>query len=110
MRLAIENYWHPRHLWFLLQVSPNYMQSVNLRRGLRLAFLCLATAMTGNLWSQSEPNTRTAADSVITFNEIMYHPAGDDPKAEWVELYNQMSINMDISKWRITGAIDFQFP
>ncbi|HTG43286.1 MAG TPA: lamin tail domain-containing protein, partial [Verrucomicrobiae bacterium] len=56
------------------------------------------------------PNTRTAADSVITFNEIMYHPAGDDSGLEWIELHNQMSLNMDISNWRIEGGIDFQFP
>src|SRR5262245_45680348 len=45
--------------------------------------------------SAAEPNTTTAADSVISFNEVMYHPAGDDPALEWIELYNQMSVNMD---------------
>lgn len=58
----------------------------------------------------SQPNTDTAADSVITFNEIMYHPTGDDPRMEWLELYNQMSVNMDISNWRVEGGIDFRFP
>jgi len=56
------------------------------------------------------PDTTSAADSVITFNEIMYHPTKDDTSGEWLELYNQMSINMDISNWRITGGIDFRFP
>lgn len=60
--------------------------------------------------SNSKPNTTTAADSVITFNEIMYHPAGDDPRLEWIELYNQMSVNMDVSNWRIEGGIEFRFP
>jgi hypothetical protein len=58
----------------------------------------------------SEPNTTTAADSVITINEIMYHPVGDEPAMEWVELYNQMSVNVDISGWTVRGGIDFQFP
>src|SRR5436190_4643066 len=53
--------------------------------------------------ADSVPDTNSAADSVITFNEIMYHPVKDDPSGEWIELYNQMSINMDISNWRITG-------
>ncbi len=36
--------------------------------------------------SFSTPDTTTAADSVVTFNEIMYHPAGGSPAVEWVEL------------------------
>jgi hypothetical protein len=58
----------------------------------------------------SQPDTVTAADSVVTFNEIMYRPAGDDDGLEWVELHNQMSVDMDISNWRIEGGVDFQFP
>ena len=29
---------------------------------------------------------------------------------EWVELYNQMSVNMDVSHWALTGGVEFQFP
>jgi hypothetical protein len=60
--------------------------------------------------SSSQPDTTTAADSIVTFNEIMYHPAGDDPALEWVELYNQMSVDIELSNWRIEGGIDFSFP
>ena len=37
-----------------------------------------------------------AVDTTTIFNEVMYHPAnaGD---AEWIELRNVMSINMDLS-------------
>jgi hypothetical protein len=59
---------------------------------------------------RSEPNTTTAAGSVTTINEIMYHPAGDDPGMEWLEVHNQMSVNLDISGWRLEGGIEFQFP
>src|SRR6266542_4335888 len=58
----------------------------------------------------SKPDITTAADSVVTFNEIMYHPAGDDPALEWIELYNQMSVDIDLSDWRIEGGIDYRFP
>src|SRR6266496_3858787 len=58
----------------------------------------------------SKPDITTASDSVVTFNEIMYHPAGDNPALEWIELYNQMSVDIDLSGWRIEGGIDFQFP
>ena len=50
-----------------------------------------------------------AVDTTTVFNEIMYHPAGPaDP--EWIELYNQMAVNMDLSGWKITGGVNFTFP
>ena len=49
------------------------------------------------------------ADSVVTINEIHYHPAlvGE---AEWVELHNQMAVRVDVSGWSFTEGIDFTFP
>ncbi|HVK59637.1 MAG TPA: lamin tail domain-containing protein [Candidatus Kapabacteria bacterium] len=47
-------------------------------------------------------------DSVVVFNEIMYHPRDGDP-VEWVELYNQMAVDVDISGWEIDG-IGYTFP
>src|SRR5687768_1737345 len=85
-----------------------------LRRSLHpVLVLCYLFALAISVRSQtiaahSEPNTTTAADSVITFNEIMYHPLGND--SEWLELYNQMSANIDISGWEIDGGIEFRFP
>lgn len=48
------------------------------------------------------------ADSVVVVNEIMYHPASDG--SEWVELYNQMGVDIDMSAWRLEGAVDYTFP
>ena len=39
----------------------------------------------------------------------MYNPASPGG-AEWIELYNQMAVNMDLSGWRITGGVNFSFP
>jgi len=50
-----------------------------------------------------------AADSVIVFNEIMYHPRADDG-VEWVELYNQMGVDIDLSGWSLQGGVDYVFP
>lgn len=91
-------------------------QIVNARAGSSPIFLLLLlqTFLAGSFAQPSPapsiPDTTTASDSVITFNEIMYHPPGDDPKMEWIELYNEMSVNMDISNWRIEGAVEFRFP
>jgi hypothetical protein len=51
---------------------------------------------------------RAQEDSVLVFNEIMYHPA--DGQGEWVELVNLHGVNIDVSNWEIEGAISYQFP
>ena len=56
------------------------------------------------------PLQAIARDSVVVFNEIHYHPANDDSSLEYVELYNQFAIELDLSNWRIDGDIDFDFP
>ena len=50
-----------------------------------------------------------AVDSTAAFNEVMYHPA-TPAGAEWIELHNQMAVNLDLSRWRITGGVNFTFP
>lgn len=49
------------------------------------------------------------ADSVVTFNEIHYHPKRS-AEAEWIEIHNQMSVRVDLSKWSISGGIEYAFP
>src|SRR5881275_2798392 len=51
----------------------------------------------------------TLADTVVVFNEIMYHPATNEPTMEWVELHNQEAVDVDLSGWAITGGIDYSF-
>ncbi len=50
------------------------------------------------------------ADTVLVFNEIMYHPATNEATLEWVEFKNQMAIDVDISGWSIAGGIQYTFP
>ena len=47
------------------------------------------------------------ADSVVVFNEIHYHPAAG---AEWLELHNQLVVDVDLSEWSLAGGIDYVFP
>lgn len=61
------------------------------------------------LFDTPRGNTDPTGDSIVTFNEIMYNPAGIDDGLEWIELRNQMGIDMDISGWRLDGAISFDF-
>src|SRR6185436_11267174 len=50
-----------------------------------------------------------AADSVVVFNEVHYHPVTNETASEWVELHNQMAIDIDLSAWKVTGDIGFTF-
>lgn len=51
-----------------------------------------------------------AADSVVVFNELQYHPANEKAQTEWIELRNLHGVDVDISGWRIEGGANFTFP
>ena len=54
---------------------------------------------------------RRLLDSTVVFNEIMYNPPGDtDETLEWLELHNQLAVDMDISEWAVEGGIEYKFP
>ena len=50
-----------------------------------------------------------SSDSVVVFHEIMYNPISSE-EAEWIELHNQMSVDIDLSRWQLTGGVEFTFP
>lgn len=50
------------------------------------------------------------ADSVVVFNEVMYHPATNEPALEWIELYNQNAVDVDLGGWRLSDGVDYTFP
>ena len=54
--------------------------------------------------------TVTRADSVVVFNEIMYHAGTNAAGGEWVELHNQMAVDVDLSGWSVANAVAFTFP
>jgi hypothetical protein len=54
--------------------------------------------------------TFAQADSAVVFNEIMYHPLTNEAQLEWVELQNQMAVDIDMSRWSLDGGVDFRFP
>lgn len=51
----------------------------------------------------------TLGDSVVTFNELLYNPAVGDTGGEWIELHNQLSVDVNLGNWRISGGIDYNF-
>jgi hypothetical protein len=76
------------------------------RRRQRKKSLASWTRRTRQL-EQLEP--RYVLDSTVVFNEIMFHPAENDA-LEFVELHNQMAVDMDISMWELSGGVNYEFP
>lgn len=56
------------------------------------------------------PAVIAGADTVVTFNEIQYHPTVAQTAGEWIELKNQNSVDVDMSGWRLDGGVDYVFP
>ncbi len=52
---------------------------------------------------------RLMLDSTVVFSELMYHDAGE-ADTEWVELHNQMSVDIDLSDWSLANGIEYEFP
>src|SRR4051794_33284552 len=70
-----------------------------MRKVLLLAFFCILATV-----------APMRADTSVVFNEIMYHPATNEPALEWVELYSQMAVDIDMSGWSLDGDIHYSFP
>ena len=68
-------------------------------------FLPGCVALMQLLGSSSTP----AADSVLVFNEIHYHPADEINDTEWIELHNLHGVDVDISGWQLRGGVEFDF-
>jgi hypothetical protein len=55
--------------------------------------------------------SQAMADVTVVFNEVMYHPSQTNEAVfEWIELRNQMAVDMDISGWTISNGVDYRFP
>ncbi|MDC0067010.1 lamin tail domain-containing protein, partial [Verrucomicrobia bacterium] len=55
------------------------------------------------------PIESNAIDSIVVFNEINYHPAENNHLLEFIEIYNQNSVNVDLTGWKLTGGVDYSF-
>ena len=43
----------------------------------------------------------------VVFSEIHYNPKGDKP--EFIEIYNLTATIKDISKWKMTDGVEYEF-
>ena len=49
--------------------------------------------------------------SAPMIHEIMYHPGDpEDPREEFVEIFNPDTVPVSLTGWRLRGGVDFDFP
>ena len=68
----------------------------------------------GGRWghpTSATPGTANVAvvSGDIVINEIFYHASNDGPE-QWIELYNKGAAAVEISGWKFTDGISFDFP
>ena len=58
------------------------------------------------------PGAANAAPPIpaVVINEIMYHPVSQNSDDEFVELRNRGSNTVDLSNWKLAGAVDYFIP
>ncbi|MBI4660554.1 MAG: lamin tail domain-containing protein [Verrucomicrobia bacterium] len=100
----------PPTVFFGLAVASHNTNSTTTAR-----FRDLSPAANSSTFTQQltrEPLGPANRRTGLVFSEIMYHPAprADDWNLEFVELYNAASIFVDLTGWRISGAVRFTFP
>jgi hypothetical protein len=97
--LPVEMLGHPRVeiRWVYYQLDMNNGGSI--RPEIRLDDIVIA----------AQGQTAAILDGDIVINELLYHPESRDPKDEYIELYNRGAVPVDLSGWRLSGGIDFEF-
>ena len=48
------------------------------------------------------------ADVIIS--EIHYHPSSEDPREEFIEIWNTDAVTRDVGGWRLSGGVELAFP
>src|SRR5436190_23716928 len=46
----------------------------------------------------------------VVINEIMYHPSSQNPREEYIELFNRTTTNVNLGGWQLKGGVNFTFP
>ena len=46
----------------------------------------------------------------VAINEIMYHPASENPREEFIELFNRGPSAVNLRGWRLSDGVEFTFP
>ena len=53
--------------------------------------------------------TKTDESPRVVINEIFYHAPDSNENLEWIEIHNSGDEAVDLSGWKITGGVEFEF-
>lgn len=68
------------------------------------ADLRFAAGLTATPQPPPRPAPIRPITGAVVINEIMYHPADDDPRGEWIELYNRTDADLDLTGWTLVDG------
>jgi hypothetical protein len=70
------------------------------------------STQTGGFTRMGEPLGPSSRRTGMIISELMYHPTAraDGRNLEYLELYNARSVFEDLTGWRLSGDVDYQFP
>lgn len=100
----------------MMNVTHNCLKKDRFSTSLKRWFKRFAQRSTDGTPVLQSLEPRLYLDSTVVFNEVMYHPSAEEASGvvesdlEWVELFNQLRVDMDLSEWSLEGDIDFTFP
>lgn len=80
---------------------------------LKAGFICFCILFTLFVFVPFGVLNAQGSPTGVTINEILYDPLGSDSENEWIEIYNNGSVAVNLTDWTITdseGADDFLFP
>ena len=60
--------------------------------------------------TRDAPNDPASRQTNIVINEIMYDTPSDQTSGEYIELFNKGSETVDLSGWKISDGVRFDFP
>lgn len=77
--------------------------------------MTLFVYFTGSIVTPVEAASNNSQSARIILNEIMYHPyseniQAEDIGAEYIELFNNGNIPVNLAGWRLADGVDFVFP
>lgn len=67
--------------------------------------------LSGNAFSGGSWEVQVDPDfSDVVINEIMYHPASEDDREEYIELLNRDTRPVNLKGWRLARGVQYEFP
>ncbi len=90
----------------LLLAGPSYSVQPGAHYSIRLR----VTDSVGLSYEQVALLTAVAIERNIVINEIHYNSPQNTVREEFIELYNPLNYAVDLTYWRLAGAVDYFFP